>query len=75
MMSDSDTECTMIDDTLEITNYEDSRCMDQSNTSFSYSQATEKYHDHTSYQCEDINDNARQSKQSNICDVVDLSWF
>ena len=76
MMSDSDIECTMIDDTLEITNYEESRCMNQSNTYFSNSQATEKYHDNSSsYQCENINDNARQSKQSNICDVVDLRWF
>ena len=76
MMSDSDTENTMIDDTLEITNYEDSRCMDQSNPYFSNSQTTQKYHDDsTSYQCENINDNARQSKQSNICGVADLSWF
>ena len=74
MMSDSDTECTMIDDTLEITNYEDSRCMDQSNQYFS--NATEKCHDNSiSYQCENINDNTRQSKQSNICGVADLSWF
>ena len=75
MMSDSDIECTMIDDTLEITNYEDSHCMNQSNPYFSNSQVTEKYHDNTTYQCEKINDNARLSKQSNICGVADLSWF
>ena len=76
MMSDSDIECTMIDDTLEITNYEDFQSMDQSNPYFSNSQVTEKYEDNsTSYQCENINENAMQSKQSNICGVADLSWF
>ena len=76
MISDSDSEITMIDDTLEITNYEDSRCMNQSNPSFSNSQAPDQYPDsRASYQCEITNDDARQSIQSNMCGVADLSWF
>lgn len=76
MVSDSDSEITMIDDTLEITNYEDSRYMNQSNLSSSNSQATDHYSESTtSYQCEIINDDARQSIQSNMCGVADLSWF
>ena len=76
MISDSDSEITMIDDTLEITNYEDSRFMNQSNLSSSNSQATDHYSEFTSsYQCEIINVDARQSLQSNMCGVADLSWF
>ena len=76
MISDSDSEITMIDDTLEITNYEDSRCMNQSNLSSSNSQATDQYPDsRASYQCETINEDGRQSIQSNMCGVADLSWF
>ena len=76
MISDSDSEITMIDDTLEITNYEDSRYMNQSNLSSSNSQATDQYPDsRASYQCKITNDDARQSIQSNMCGVADLSWF
>ena len=76
MISDSDSEMTMIDDTLEITNYEDSRCMDQSNPYVSHSQAIQQCHgSRASYQCEIINVNASQSTQSNMCGVADLSWF
>ena len=61
----------MIDDTLEITNYEDSRCMDQSNPYFSNSHATEKYHDSsTAAVLQHINVKTSMTKQGNRSSLI-----
>ena len=74
ILSGSD-QSTMIDDTLEITNLDDSSNMDESNQS--HSRSTNAFHNYeaTSKCNSNINLNAMNETQSNMCGVADLSWF
>ena len=77
MLSDSD-QITMIDDTLEITNYDDSQFMDQSNGYCMQLEAIDQHHDSTVYfhsGTTNFNTNEMHTTQSNLCSVADLSWF
>ena len=77
MLSHSD-QITMIDDTLEITNYDDSKFMDQSNDYCMQSEAIEQQHDSRVYfqsGTANFNTNEMHTTQSNLCSVADLSWF
>ena len=83
MLSDLD-QNTMIDDTLEITNYEDSQLMEHSNRDCMQLHAIEQHNDSTvSFQSATVNGtattnfniNEMHTTQSNLCGVADLSWF
>ena len=77
MLSDSD-QSTMIDDTLEITNYDDSQFMEQSNGYCKQSEAIEQHNDSRVYfqsGTTNFNTNEMHTTQSNLCSVADLSWF
>ena len=75
MLSDSD-QITMIDDTLEITNYNESQFMNQSNHYCTQSLAIGQDHDsRASIRSNNFNTNEMHTKQSNLCSVADLSWF
>ena len=69
---------TMIDDTLEITNYDDLQFMDQSNGYCMQSEAIEQHNDsRVCFQsgATNFNTNEMHTTQSNLCSVADLSWF
>ena len=72
MLSD---QSTMIDDTLEITNLDDSINIDESN--HSHSRFTNEHRDYdAAYKCNsNTNQEAMNETQSNMCGVADLSWF
>ena len=77
MLSDSD-QITMIDDTLEITNCDDSQFMGQSNGNCMGSEDIEQQHDSRVYfqsVTTNFNTNEMHTTQSNLCSVADLSWF
>ena len=74
ILSGSD-QSTMIDDTLEITNLDDSSNMDELNQS--HSRSTNAFHNYeAASKCNsNINLNAMNETQFNMCGVADLSWF
>lgn len=73
MLSASD-QSTMIDDTLEITNLDDSSYMNESNQS--HSRSTNAFHNYeAASKCNSNTKDAINETQSNVCGVADLSWF
>ena len=77
-LSTASDQSTRIDDTLEITDYEDSCCTDKENQSFVQSHTTKRYFDFAGSSqsiTKIVNTDTINQTQSEVCDVADLSWF